>query len=139
MANIFYPCEQLSTMDFQTLLRGKIIQCVTELTPPNTCRGLLGLLETCSEGDVKTYPFSYKMGRSDRQEKQNLPHCCRGYAPNCMRQGRVKFCSLQTILMRTGRMAKKMRSGKSYAIFGMRIIVLYCNRKSCSSKHIRRV
>jgi len=97
----------------------------TYSTPPSTCRCLVGLLETSTEGDVKTYRFSYKMGRSDRQEKQNLPHCCRRYAPNCMRQGRVKFCSLQTILTRTGRIAKKARSGKSYAIFGMCIIVLW--------------
>jgi len=92
---------------FPNCTEEKSIQWVRELTPPSTCRCLVGLLETSTQDDVKTYRFSYKMGRSNRQEKQNLPHCCRRYAPNCMRQGRVKFCSLQTILTRTGRIANK--------------------------------
>jgi hypothetical protein len=40
-----------------------------------------------------------------------------------MRQGRVEFCSLQTTLIRTGRLAKKQRDGISRALFGIRIAV----------------
>jgi hypothetical protein len=90
-------------------------------------------------GDVRIYPFSYKMGRSGRQEKQNLSLCCRGYAPNCMRQGRVEFCSPPIpSLFVMGDWPKKKKNGSLEVLRFLVCVLLCCSRERERRYHTSR-